>query len=149
MKRPGAPVLLAALFLLAGCDNFYGLTSEKTLTAPPDMDCIASALASVGGVEILEHRQRSSDSGRRQPDPGPVHTISDSWAYRFDTSRRATLQIIQNNQNNFKYINGLIQINAPVDEDYIQALEMIVPRVDAAIARDCDVDLSGPNIWRR
>ena len=148
MKHSGAPVLLAAL-LLAGCETFYGFASGATLTAPPDMDCIASALDSVEGVEILEHRHTSEKFRELSPDPGTVHMVADIWLYRFDTDRQAGLVIRQDNRDGPRYTNGFITTNSPVEEDYLQALEMIVTRVDAVIARDCGIDLSGLEISRR
>jgi hypothetical protein len=120
---------IVALFLLAGCDTFYGITRRATLDKCPTREQVESLLYSIPEISTVEYILDKGGypltlKGIQRP------AIIHNYCYSDGKNIHANLQFLVDYKGTVFYSQTLIRINRKPPQEWVEATLPVMRKVE-------------------
>lgn len=134
MRRLAALIAISAA--LAGCTNYYGTGTSRSLTALPDIDCVTRTIAETEGVDSVEYRLDDLSRARASQ---TEDALIRNHVWRYEYGPYHAHAYIGERTGYATYRNGVIRPHRQLGEEERALLEPLMQRIDERVAQFCDV----------
>lgn len=131
--------ILILLFLLSGCDTFYGVSRSAYVNYALDNNCIGRALEQVPELSNIEYQYKEGGkpltlSGIQKPDQ--VHY------YHYKTGDlNGYVYLIINYENESNIYQSYGTLHAIIPQKNIDIIRPIMSKIDTAVSESCNLDI--------
>ena len=144
LRVASPPAALVALVVLAGCEIGYGVFRSAKLDGSPDVECVATALATVRDVTRVQHSHK--DPNRRSW-PHPTDTLDQFTLH--DNEIMGVVELAVAYDGNARLNLYYFQLNRRPPQDKIDRARSIMDQVERALTETCpDMRLASPLVER-